>query len=107
MIVHHPARRSFAELQDKWDRHISHDYQEYAAMRWGGARWMLYGVAIACSPILEVRRIWGSGRVSRASERLSALAAVIRIRTWRASRMVKVALTFEPSASSRSWNRRS
>ena len=107
MIVHHPARRSFAELKAKWDRHISHDFQEYAALSWGGARWMLYGVAIAFSPIVEVSRVWGSGRVNGASERLSALAAVTRIRAWRALRMFKLSLTLEPSASSRSWNRRS
>ena len=107
MIVHHPARRSFAELKAKWDRHISHDFQEYAALNWGGARWMLCGVAIAFSPIVEVSRVWGSGRVNGASERLSALAAVTRIRAWRALRMFKLSLTLEPSASSRSWNGRS
>ena len=30
MIVRHPARKTFTELKVKWDRHMSHDFEERA-----------------------------------------------------------------------------
>jgi glycosyltransferase involved in cell wall biosynthesis len=105
MIVFHPARQSFADLCTKWDRHVSHDFEEYLAMRWGSLRWSLYGLAIALSPAWELKRIWGSDRVAGVSERLLAFAAMTRIRAWRAWRMHKLLVGIGPPVSIRSWNR--
>ena len=37
MIVFHPARKTFAELTWKWDRHIAHDYERIRPRRLGDA----------------------------------------------------------------------
>jgi len=107
MIVYHPARRSFEELYAKWERHISHDFREYAATHRGALRWTLYGLAVAMSPAVEIMRLWNSDRVTGAWERWLAFAAVTRIRAWRARRMLAMLCTDGPSVSLGSWTRRS
>lgn len=107
MIVYHPARRSFEELYAKWDRHISHDFSDYAHMKWGGLRWTLYGLAIAISPAFEIMRLWNSHRVTGMRERWLAFAAVTRIRAWRARRMFRMLHTVDAPVSIGSWTRRS
>ena len=70
MIVFHPARRSFAEILAKWDRHVSHDYAEVAPGWNGSFRWALRALALAASPAFEVRRIFTSDRVYSARARI-------------------------------------
>ena len=50
MIVYHPARTTFAELYEKWARHIDHDAADYARRRFGRVRWIAYAIAVALSP---------------------------------------------------------
>ncbi len=107
MIVYHPARRSFEELHGKWDRHISHDFAEYATRHLGGLRWALYGFAVAMSPAFEIPRLWNSHRVTGLSERCLAFAAVTRIRAWRARRMFTMLFTAGSPVSIGTWTRRS
>ena len=57
MIVYHPARTTFAELYEKWDRHIDHDAADYERVRFGRLRWAAYAIAVALSPALELPRI--------------------------------------------------
>lgn len=105
MIVYHPARQSFAELCTKWDRHISHTFAEDARGLAGRLRWLGRTAAVAGSPLFEARRIMTSPRVATARERLSAAAALIRIRLYRASRMLAVLIGGTSARSSRGWNR--
>ena len=107
MIVYHPARRSFEELHGKWDRHISHDFAEYATRQLGGLRWALYGFAVAMSPAFEIVRLCNCDRVTGLSERCLAFAALTRIRAWRAWRMFRMLFTAGSPVSIGSWTRRS
>jgi GT2 family glycosyltransferase len=105
MIVYHPARRSFAELYTKWDRHISHTFAEDARGLIGRLRWLGRTVAVAGSPLFEARRILTSPRVATRRERLSAAVALVRIRMYRASRMLAALVGQTSARASRDWNR--
>jgi glycosyltransferase involved in cell wall biosynthesis len=105
MIVHHPARRTFEELCVKWDRHISHDFETSAPGLAGSLRWLGLAAAVAASPLFEARRILTSRRVSTPGERVSAAVALIKIRLYRAGRMLFALIGDRRVRSSREWNR--
>jgi len=92
MVVYHPARRSFAELTRKWDRHIAHDFAEIHGQRRWRTRWLLRALAVAISPLAEIGRIAVSDRLKGLRARLLAIGGVTRIRLYRARRMLALAL---------------
>ena len=107
MLVYHPARKSFAELESKWDRHIAHDFATVRSRRLWWPRWVTRSVAIAISPVLELRRVACSDRLSGLRARALALAGVTRIRIYRVR--IMLALAFGATAASElsgRWNRR-
>jgi glycosyltransferase involved in cell wall biosynthesis len=105
MIIYHPARKSFAELTLKWDRHIAHDYEMILPKRFGALRWLLRASAIAVSPVFELRTIATSPRVSGLAERGLAFLCLGRVRLYRAGRMVQVLLRGDGRTISGAWNR--
>lgn len=105
MIVFHPARQSFEELCTKWDRHVSHDFENAAPNLAGRLRWLARAAAVAASPLYEVRRLLTSRRVETARERPLAACVLVRIRMYRAHRMLAVLLRERDSWAARAWNR--
>lgn len=105
MIIYHPARKSFDELTLKWDRHIAHDYEMITAKRYGTLRWLARAVAIAGSPLFELRTVVTSDRIEGGWARLLAFLCLTRIRLYRARRMLQVLLRGDGRAISGSWNR--
>lgn len=105
MIVFHPARQSFDELCTKWDRHVSHDFETAAPNLAGRLRWLARAAAVAASPVFEARRLLTSSRVQTARERLLAAAALVRIRMYRAHRMLSALRGGTGVDASRQWNR--
>jgi glycosyltransferase involved in cell wall biosynthesis len=105
MIVCHPARQSFAELSVKWDRHISHEFSEIAHGLRGRLFWIIRALAVGMSPIVEVRRILTSRRVSTTREKCMAMLVLIRIRLYRAGQMLNRLLNRMPTEMSAGWNR--
>lgn len=105
MIVFHPARKSFAELCAKWDRHVAHDFEEYASGPLGRLRWLGLTVAVCCSPMFEIWRIARTRRLRSFHERLLAMRAVTKIRLYRATCMISLIISGRQSAKSRDWNR--
>lgn len=103
MIVYHPARTTFAELCRKWDRHVSHDYEELPAGLAGQLKWAGLALAVAASGIVDIRRIAVSRRIATWRERGLAAAVLLRIRLYRTRRML--AQFFRVDRLSRSWNR--
>ncbi|MDA9409919.1 glycosyltransferase [Bradyrhizobium sp. CCBAU 45384] len=105
MIVFHPARKTFAELTRKWDRHIAHDYQRIRLRPRGTLRWLTRAVGVAGSPLFELRTILLSPRVSGPRERILALLCLTAIRLYRGARMIGVLLQGDAKRFSGEWNR--
>jgi GT2 family glycosyltransferase len=105
MVVLHPARRSFAELYTKWDRHTAHSYERFRGTRRGRLEWLAYTVVVALSPLVESIRILRSRRVHTARERVLALRGVTRIRLYRARQMISLFFGKDGSRLSEAWNR--
>ena len=104
MIVFHPARRSFAELYAKWDRHIAHDFAEHLKASAGRFKWAVLTIAVAGSWLLDIRRIIFSSRLSGQWNRVLAIYLLIRIRLYRAYRMSKIMIKGAVGLSG-AWNR--
>ncbi|WP_237684113.1 glycosyltransferase [Pseudaminobacter soli (ex Zhang et al. 2022)] len=105
MIVFHPARKTFAELTKKWDRHIAHDFERMRSRPLATLRWLARAVAVAGSPVFEFRTLLVSPRVSGPYERLLAFLCLTRIRFYRGGRMIAVLLQSDGRALSKAWNR--
>ncbi len=104
MIVCHPARRNFAELARKWDRHISHDYKGTVGLT-DHIRWILRALAIAISPVAEIPRILKSEHALTLSERWWAFICLYRVRLYRARQMLRLLFKGANQKMSSSWNR--
>ena len=107
MRVRTPARRDFAELARKWDRHIAHFYAENRARRISPAsaqlRWLARTAMVAASPLGEVLTVARSDRVARLGDRGRALAGVTRLRLYRAGRMLSLGLGADPARLAGGW----
>ena len=103
MRVSTPARRDFAELARKWDRHLAHFYEENRRRPLAGPRWWLRTALVAASPIIEAPTIWRSDRLDHPADRWRALCGVTRIRLYRSRQMLRLALGADPDALARGW----
>lgn len=104
MRIKTPARESFSELTRKWDRHIGHDF-ELLEGAGGKLRWVFRSLALAISPILEIPRIIASDKVSGVKTRFLAFRCLLRIRLYRARRMLGLLLSGDGRSLSGAWNR--
>ena len=103
--VRHPARPSFAALARQWDRHIGH---AWAALPPGPAarlRWLFRAAAVAASPLAEVGPLLATRRLAGPRQRLGALAVLVRIRLYRARRMLQALVADEARRGSLGSNR--
>ncbi len=103
VIVFHPARRNIAELRQKWDRHVAHDYAELSPGLGGKLYWAARSMAVLASAVIDVRLPLFSRRISGWRERVLAAQTLMSIRVYRAGRMLGN-LT-RPANSPSSWNR--
>ena len=105
MIIHHPARATFAELCKKWDRHTSHDYVKIHGQSLGRLRWLARTAALAVSPVAEIPRILTAKRISGPRERMLAFWVLVKIRLYRAWIMLKMAVSKKTvERMSAAWN---
>ena len=105
MRVYHPARKSFAELARKWDRHTAHDFAGFRTRPGGRVLWALRTIAVALSPPAELPRILMSDRISGPRARALAWIGLARIRFHRAAIMLKLLGGADAAALSGQWNR--
>ncbi|MDA7964887.1 glycosyltransferase [Ruegeria sp.] len=105
MIAYHPARKTFAELAQKWDRHIAHAYPDYVTTSAGKARWLIRAIAMAGSPLAEIRTILRSRRVGGGQERLLAFLCLAKVRLYRSRRMLSMLLGAPQKDLEGDWSR--
>lgn len=96
---------SFADLARRWDRHIAHEFQKVGRHPAGFLAWVAKSVAIAASPLGEIRTIALSDRLSGFRDRLLALTCLTRVRFYRSKRMLGLLLRDNTAAMVGSWNR--
>jgi glycosyltransferase involved in cell wall biosynthesis len=106
MVVRHPARKTFAELTAKWNRHISHDFEEKAKGTAGKLRWFATALMVAASSILDAAKIFRSARLAGISNRLRASGILFKIRIYRAYGMLQLLASASRHRDSQKWNRR-
>lgn len=106
MVVYHPARKTFAELAQKWDRHTAHDFVRIQAKSAWRLRWVARTLAVALSPAAGLVSIICSDRITGLRSRALAFVVVVLIRLYRAT--IMLGLTFGGSAAKMSgrWNRK-
>jgi glycosyltransferase involved in cell wall biosynthesis len=106
MIVYHPARKSLAELAQKWQRHTAHDFVLYQSKPGWWPRWILRSMAVALSPVAELGRISFSDRLHGWRARCLALVGVVLIRLYRSRLMLELAFGGANATNlSGRWNR--
>ena len=106
MIVFHSARKTFAQLYAKWERHIAHSFHEYSKRRFWRVIWALYAVGVAISGIVDVfRYVLTSPRIANWRQRAVAAFALVRVRAYRSRRMLHMLVKGDKAQSSQSWNR--
>jgi glycosyltransferase involved in cell wall biosynthesis len=103
--VQHPARPDFAALCRKWDRHLAHFYDEARRRPLWWPRWIAKAGAVALSPVGETLTVLRSDRIEGGRARRLALEGLIRIRLYRAGRMLSLGLGADPARLSGAWNR--
>lgn len=104
MLAFHPARRSLDELARKWDRHTAHDFDTMIARPLGRVKWIARTAAMVLSPLAQVPRVLGSGRVKGGLRgKLLALVVLARIRLYRARLMVPLIFARDASRLSARW----
>ena len=88
-IVGHPARRDWTELTAKWERLILERWNGFGGQRFARRLWWT-GLAIitALSAAPHLAKVVFSQRIARVKDRLAAAAILMRIRFWRARRML-------------------
>lgn len=107
MKVYHPARESFADLWQKWDRHIAHFYVEARSRPGGRFVWALKTLAMSLSPLAELPQILTSDRIEGWRSRMFAFAGLLRVRLYRARVMLWLLCGGDPAILSQRWNRQS
>ena len=105
MKVYHPARQRFAELRQKWDRHMAHDFIPARRSRAGRVKWVVKTLAMAVSPIAELPRILLSDRISGFRARALALIGLVGIRFYRMAQMAWLLAGGDPEQLAGRWNR--
>jgi cellulose synthase/poly-beta-1,6-N-acetylglucosamine synthase-like glycosyltransferase len=103
--VYTPSCRSASELRRRWDRHIAHEFRSVPPGLAARFRWIGLSVAVAASPVAEVSRIVGTNRLSGGWIRLSVFSLLVRMRLYRASRMLALAWHDTSAETVGSWNR--
>jgi glycosyltransferase involved in cell wall biosynthesis len=104
MRVSHPARTSFAALQAKWDRQISHDLRQGTGWQ-GNVRWAAKALALAASPMSEIPRIVTSKRIEGLGNRAKAFICLAGIRIHRSVRMLQMMKDGNAGYYVSRWNR--
>ena len=103
MAVETPARRDYADLARKWDRHIAHDLAAVSGFS-DRLRWAARALALAASPVLEIPRILSAPQLEGPGERLLAWRALAWIRLYRSRRMFASLAGSGPSSAA-AWRR--
>jgi glycosyltransferase involved in cell wall biosynthesis len=103
MIIYHPARRDFAELTEKWRRHIAHDLARYRSRGQSATGWHIRALLMIMSIVPHGLSVLVSPRLHGARSRVLAIATLARIRLFRCREMWRQ--NREQRNAAADWNR--
>jgi glycosyltransferase involved in cell wall biosynthesis len=106
MKVYHPARETFEELWQKWDRHLAHFFTSTVNKRCGKLIWASKAAAICLSPIWEIIPILTTDRITGRRNRLLAFVGLTKVRLYRARVMLWLLMNGQPDSLTSRWNRK-
>jgi glycosyltransferase involved in cell wall biosynthesis len=95
-VVGHPARRSWAELEQRWARMLQEDYALIQEQKYGRARFVIKALAMPASVLPHVVKVLLSRQLPNGWSKFGAIAVLTRLRLWRASRMLRLAADIMP-----------
>lgn len=105
MVVHHPARRNFADLAEKFDRVMAHDFAALGGEAGPRLRWLAKALAMPVSVLAELPEIVTTPRLRGGRARGLAFAVLLRLRVYRAGRMLAMLAGRDPARGAGRWNR--
>ena len=105
MLVTHPARANIREICAKWDRLLSHDYEEYRSTLVGQLKWFLKSMALAVSPVASSINILKSKELRSIRGWCLAAAGLTFVRLYRTRKMLSLQFGSRKGADGHSWNR--
>src|SRR3546814_4741324 len=80
MLVYHPARKSVAELESKWSRHIAHELEKSRGGKAHVLKWTARSIAVVLSIFPHLGTIALSEKLTgRSEEHTSELQSLMRI----------------------------
>jgi glycosyltransferase involved in cell wall biosynthesis len=91
MRAYHPARTSFAELVQKWQRHVRHDHAALPPRAMARLKWQALRLAMLASIPVDSLRLLVSPRLAGLANRLRGIVILARIRWFRMVEMGRVA----------------
>lgn len=100
VIIHHPARHSFTDLEKKAERTVWHSRNHMAEGEWFRLKWTVYTLAMASPPLVKAIQIMRHPALKSMGQRWRALAATIRLRYFRAAIMARYLFAQTPRAGS-------
>jgi glycosyltransferase involved in cell wall biosynthesis len=90
-VVGHPARRNWPELERRWSRMLLEDYALIQEQKFGRLRFVLKALAMPPSIAPHAMTVVSSTRLPSLQSKVGAIAVLIRLRLWRAGRMMSLA----------------
>ena len=91
MRVYHPARPDFPSMARKWARLIDHEQRAEAARQRSPWHWRARAAALVAAVPLHGLKLLAAPGLGGAGNRLRGLAALARIRAFRAAEMLRAA----------------
>ena len=104
MIIYHPARRTFAELQSKWRRHVAHEWNDHVAHGGSPARWQVQRGKVLASVPVHALKLLLSPRIGGPFNRLKGIGVLARVRGFRVAEMARLAAGAGDKGAT-GWNR--
>ncbi len=89
-VVGHPARRSWSELEQRWDRMLHEDFALIQEQRYGRTRFALKALAMPASVLPHAAKVLCTSELPSIGSKLGAIGVLTRLRLWRTMRMLRL-----------------
>lgn len=89
-VVGHPARRTWTELERRWDRMLHEDIALIQEQPYGRLRFALKALAMPASVLPHAAKVLYGTELPSMRAKLGAIGVLTRLRLWRAARMLRL-----------------